>query len=210
VTPIISTILLVGITIAAGVSLWALQIKTPGLPTAVSYEVDGNQTVPAWGDGSDCTTTGGVQSCLLLPAFDIVFTEQSPGTLDLSKIQLVFFCNQTVYLQGTLRQVEWVPGTAGSPGAGAPQLGRCGSYVPPSAAFNRFAYFQQLSPGAGTLKDGDLLVVYAHTFTTFHDDDFHGAPAWCYSVPNACEIVIGYSGPPATTLLTIPLYGIAS
>ena len=201
---------MLALTVVCGTLLWTFRPAVPAGPAGIWYQVVGNQSEPAWGDGSDCTNVNGTQQCHTLPAFDVLFTQQTSGGLSLNLLHLDFLCNGTEYLSASLASIEWVPGTPSTPGGSAPQLGHCGTYTPPSAAFNRFAYFQQLAPGAPNLQPGDEIVVYAHTFTTFNDDDFHGAPPWCYSVPGACDIEISYSVPPASFETSISLYGIAS
>ncbi len=210
-SPIIATILLVAITVTLVAVLVAFLRPPPlGKPSALYYTVQGGLTEPAWGDGSDCSNVNGAQQCLSLPAFELILTMQAPSGMPLSFLTLYFFCNSTVYLKASLAAMEWVPGTSATPGGNAPQLGHCGSYVPPAAAFNRLAFFQQLNPGSTNLIDGDVLVVYAHTFTSFKDDDFHGAPPWCYTVANACLIELVYTGQPSTTVIQVPLFGIST
>ncbi len=41
------------------------------------------------------------------------------------------------------------------------------------------------------------------------EDDYHGAPPWCFTSENACTIYLTYTGNPATTLATIPVYSLA-
>ncbi len=45
--------------------------------------------------------------------------------------------------------------------------------------------------------------------TTLDGDDYHGAPPWCFTSPNACEILITYTGSPSTVLATIPVFELA-
>lgn len=262
VSPVIATVMLVGLTLAAGTTLWTFRPALPAAPTGLYYEAVNSAGIPAWGDGSDCKNIGTPpqQTCLPLPAVQIVITSQSPQVIPVANLFLYFFCNGTIYLSASLVAMEWVPGFTGTPSAGAPKLGTCGTYVPPSAAFNRFGYFQQQSPGAKNLIDGDTLVFYSHTFFPTYcfglpcwltaaqhtalstqaganangcpapqygsgpqpaangtyqlvkcDDDFHGSPLWCYTVLNACEVLLYFSGSgvSASTVLTIPLYGLA-
>lgn len=54
VSPIIATILLVGMTIAAGVILWMFRITPPAPPPTVFYTAQGGLTYPVWGDPTDC------------------------------------------------------------------------------------------------------------------------------------------------------------
>jgi hypothetical protein len=41
------------------------------------------------------------------------------------------------------------------------------------------------------------------------NDDYHGAPPWCFLTPSACTIYITYTGDPQTTLAEIPVYELA-
>lgn len=210
ISSIVATVMLVGMTVTAGALLWAFRPPIPPAPSSIEYVVYGNLTEPTWGDGSDCTTVSNVQQCQVLPAFAVVITQASPSVMALAQLSFVLVCNGTVYLTATLQQMAWVPGTPASIGAGAPQLGKCGTYTPPGAAFNRLAFFQQLVPGSGTLREGDAVFVYAHTFTTFKDDDYHGVPSWCYTIQGACTLSIEYTGAPSVSVIAIPLFGMSS
>jgi len=196
--------------VLTGVLASFLRLPPLAKPSALFYVIQGGVTEPAWGDGSDCQNVNGAQHCLTLPAFELILTSQSPVGISLSSLTFYLLCNGTVYLQAPLAAMEWVPGSTGILGGGVPQLGHCGSYVPPAAAFNRLAFFQQLSPGDPTLVSGDSIVIYTHTFTAFNDDDFHGAPAWCYTVANACLIELVYNGQPSAAVLQVPLLGIST
>ncbi len=223
IAPIIATVFLVAMTVAVGAILYLLRPPLPPVPSTIDYQVITGSSIEAWGDGSDCKTVNSTQSCLPLPAIQIVLTDHSPQTIFLSTLTFYLMCNGTVYLQASLPAMEVVPGSTASIPSTAPQLGYCGSYVPPKAAFNRLAFFDQLAPGSTTLQAGDTLVLYAHTFEppncpspTYKngvlvscDDDFHGAPPWCYSVPNACQVIVYYTGPPSVDAVTIPLYGLS-
>jgi hypothetical protein len=205
VTPIIATIFLLGLTVASGTVLWAFSPRLPSAPTSIEYEASGGVSVPAWGDGSDCKNVNGSQQCLTLPAITIVITSFSPSAIRLADLTFYLICNGSIYLQAPFPAMEWVPGSAGTPSANAPQLGHCGTYTPPKAAFNRLGFFQQIDPGATLLQPGDTIVVVAHTFTSFKDDDFHGAPTWCFTVLGACSILLAYGGPSPGIALNLPL-----
>ncbi|HEV2167178.1 MAG TPA: archaellin/type IV pilin N-terminal domain-containing protein [Thermoplasmata archaeon] len=185
VSPIIATILLVGITIIAGISLWTLRFRFPTSNPQISFYVSGSGVMETFGDGSDCKTVGSgpsaTQTCEVLPAIDVVVTSFSPSTLPVAKLQLYFHCEGTIYLTGTLASMEWVPGstgTVGGPGNGVPGLGTCGSYTPPQAGFNRFMYYQQVTPGDANLEAGDQFVISAQSFS----------PPYCAFAPSTSNI----------------------
>lgn len=207
VSPIIGTILLLTITVIFAAVLAAFRPPLPSAWFSLGWEASGVGSEGTWGDGTDCTEVNGVQSCLVLPAIDIVFPNP-PAGVEVSQLELFFLCNNTVYLNATFAQLEWVPGSTGTV-TGGPQLGECGSgFVPPRASWNRLVFFQQINPGYAFLEAEDTLVLYAHTFTTWTDEDFHGAPLWCYTIPGACEILIYYIGSsPPPLVAAIPLLG---
>jgi hypothetical protein len=222
----IAAILLVAMTISAGVILWTFRPKLPSPTPSFTFQAIGNVPEPVWGDGSDCTG-GSNQVCASLPSTFIVITSHYPTTIPLTQLTFIFLCNGTVYLTGTFAELEWVPGTQGSPSGSAPQLQTCGTYTPPNAAFNRMAFFDQAVPGALNLNNGDSLVVFDRTFLPSPgltclgtggpgmggsncDDDFHGIPPWCVTVVNACTMTVTYQTPAAsTTVADIPMSAMA-
>jgi len=221
VTPIIAAILLTGITVAAGVVLWTFRIQTPTAGVQVEYVAEGDQTEPAWGDPTDCTNTSIYAACDGLPAFFIIFTAHSPTNILLTSLTFEIRCNHTSLLNGSFNSMEVIPGTGANPGSGAPALGKCGSWHPSASGttatyFNRLAYFQQIVPGTKTLHDGDIFVVYEHPLANFcdrnhhcPDDDYHGAPPWCFTSPAAdCTIYITYTSSPASLVASIPILSI--
>jgi flagellin-like protein len=223
-SPIIATILLLSMTVVLVAVAGEFKPPLPPAPSQLYYNLVSDASTPTWGDGSDCKTVNGSQVCASLPAIDIVFTQQSPSFVPISALYFYFMCNGTVYLGAPLAALEWVPGSTASPPANAPQLQRCGTYVPPQAAFNRLVFFEQLSPKASALGDGDTIVVTAHSFEPPNcpnpgangqcDDDFHGAPAWCYtSAASQCAILVEYVSSSSTvgsSVLRIPLYGMST
>jgi len=72
VAPIIATILLVGMTVAAGVLVWSFTLRPTQPAPQVFFQATGGQTYPVWGDPTDCTpvlpnptsyyTTGGTSN----------------------------------------------------------------------------------------------------------------------------------------------------
>jgi hypothetical protein len=124
-------------------------------------------------------------------------------------------CNGTSLVNGTLAAMEVVPGTGASPSSNSPKLGHCGTWSPSSYGttatyFNRLMYFQQVTTGLKILENGDQLVVYVHaadfkdTSKNYPDDDYHGAPPWCFASASSCSIVITYTANPPALVATIP------
>src|SRR5271155_1635314 len=54
VSNIIATILLVAITIVAGVFLWTFKINTPSAAPQLSFSIRSGTSNPVWGDPTDC------------------------------------------------------------------------------------------------------------------------------------------------------------
>jgi hypothetical protein len=103
--------------------------------------------------------------------------------------------------------------------------------------YNRLGMFFPLVPGATVLTTGDTFIMYIHnggwpiTFLCVaasvglyaasdcpHGDaavpqndydDYHGAPPWCFSSQNACDIYLTYTGNPQTRLAEIPVSSLA-
>ena len=217
VTPIFATLLIVAMTITAGAILWTMKINTPSTPVDVNYIGVGDQSEPAWGDPTDCTNTSINANCGVLPAIFIVFTGHEPTNIPLTLLLVTVKCNSTSLLNGTLASLEVVPGTGASPGVGAPKLGHCGTWYPSpkgtsATYFNRLLYFQQIQVGSQVLINGDQIVLYTHPHGGFcdrsgycPDDDFHGAPPWCFTIPNACFLTITYLGTPQSLVANIPI-----
>ena len=214
---IIGVVLILGITVVAGTLLWAWHPPLPTPPVSVEYVAVGDQSEPAWGDPTDCTNTSIYADCNTLPAFFIVFTSHSPTNLPLSALSIDFRCNGTSLVNGTFSSMEVVPGSGASPASGSPKLGKCGTWSPnpvgnQATYFNRLMYFQQVQVGHKTLTNGDLFVVYQNAGSNFcdrngncPDDDYHGAPPWCFTVAGACTIYISYTQSPPTLVATIPV-----
>lgn len=211
-----------GITVAAGVILWTFKIQTPTSGVQVEYVAEGDQSEPAWGDPTDCSNSTIYATCDSLPAFFLIFTEHAPSSILLSQLNFDFRCNKSSLLNGSFNQLEVIPGSGSNPVAGSPSLGKCGSWKPSTNGnqatyFNRLAYFQQINVNSKVLHDGDIFVVYEHPLLNFcdrsnkcPDDDYHGAPPWCFTVPGACTIEIAFTGTPATLIANIPLLEIGT
>jgi len=221
VSPIIASLLLIGITVAAGAILWTFRVQTPSATVQVEYAAEGDQTEPAWGDPTDCTNETIYASCQGIPAFFLIFTAHSPEAILLTELKFELVCNGTSLLNGTFSQMEVVPGTGANPGSGSPTLGKCGTWKPSATGttatyFNRLAYFQQIDDRALTLHDGDFFVVYEHPTLNwcdpegYCDDDYHGAPPWCFTKAAACTIILSYIGSPSEILGEFPLLEIGT
>ncbi len=218
VSGIIATILLVAITIAAGVALWTFRIVSlPYAPPTFTYVAQGGVPEPVYGDGTDCSGGGfgdtGNQVCLTLPATLLIISSHDPEDIPLTNLFFDMTCNGTTYLSASFASIEWVPGENAAPGAGAPELGSCGTFLPPRAYFDRLAFFDQATPGATSLEVGDMIVIYDKTFycddngvVTSCDEDFHGFPPWCISGGANCQLRIQYETPDENvTVANIPM-----
>lgn len=215
----IAAVLLVLMTVVAAALLWAWRFNLPTTGIQVEYVAQGDQSEPAWGDPTDCSTTGGVTTCDNLPAMFVIFTSHSPANIPLVNLKVTFVCNGTVLLNGTFKQLEVVPGTGANPGNGSPLIQNCGTWQWgtghgfSATYFNRLLYYQQVSTNAPVLKDGDVLVIYIHPFGGFKDrtghpapdDDYHGVPLWCFTKPGSCIVYLSYTGAPASLIASIDL-----
>jgi hypothetical protein len=226
----VAVVLLVLLTVLLMSFLVAFKPPLPQARSSLYYSVQTGLTAPTWGDGTDCANISNPQSCSVLPAIDIVFTTQSPGTMPVTSLEFYFFCNGTIYLQSSFPNIEYVPSTSHGAnfdctGANANCLGVCGTFNPAldfnhgnPIPFNRLGYFWQIHPNATYLNDGDSIMLFLHKAGYPIDlktggadsDDYHGVPPWCFTVANACEIKIAYTGQPATTVLDIPVASLAS
>jgi len=311
VSNIIATILLVAITIIAGVFLWTFKINTPAPSPVLSFSIRSGTSNPVWGDPTDClpwfpawlnynthvttsttnvtddyyenggnyaiagafgagpivakngqhygnnftawwhggfaNVTGGVTGssvhnteCSGTPptgdfsqmnSTQFIISAHSPSVIPLSDVELIFECNGTVFVNGTLDTMTWFPGSSTGPSPNAPHLNKCGSFVPSgsySTLYNRFGIFVPINPAqTGFVEDGDTFIMYVHTSSPFDPDvtgendgvhgdcgpgpdcdDFHGAPAWCFTVPDACTLSFVYTGQPNSLLTSLSLYDI--
>lgn len=58
VSEIIGAILLVGLTVVAGILLWSFHISTPPAPPTISFSIRSGGSNPVWGDPTDCQPWG--------------------------------------------------------------------------------------------------------------------------------------------------------
>jgi flagellin-like protein len=263
ISSVIATVFLVGITVIAGILLFAFRPKLPPPASSISYYAAVDRTTRAYGDGTDVIcVNGGSQPCWM-PVIEIIITDHSPAVIPLTSLYVRFICNGTNYLYTSFESIEVNTSSGTVLSAHPPTLGLCGSWNPQSGgtgtAFDRLLYFDQINPGSLNLQTGDVLVLYTHQFEppfchnlpcwltpsqhsivgttskayescpepgyanggnalangtyelTKCDDDFHGAPYFCYTTLNACYINIVFLGTqfPAT-VQSIPLYGLAA
>jgi hypothetical protein len=215
VSSMIAVTLLLAMTVAIGAILWSFRPPLPPSPVAVQYVALGDQSEPTWGDPTDCTNTTIYAECDTIPAFFVVFTSHSPTNIPLDDLSVEMRCNGTSLVNGTLAAMEVVPGTGASPSSDSPKLGNCGTWHPSSVGttatyFNRLMYFQQVTVGEPTLQNGDQLVVYVHAANfkdrsgNYPDDDYHGAPPWCFTLSSTCSLLITYTASPPALVATIP------
>ena len=235
VAEILGAILLVALTITAGVILWSFRIHTPPAPPSVAFAFETGGSNPVWGDPTDYNN--GVYS--LLNTSQIIVQSVSPTDIPATEVELTFLCNGaygqagpgqggigpgnnlTILIQGSLASMTWYPGYGTYPTSG-PKLGWCANFNAGGYGggangvfFNRLGLFDPLQQGSTIVSAGDTFVLYIHSGCTPLDnghcdtDDYHGAPPWCFTDPGACTIVLTYTGNPSTTLATISLTSLA-
>jgi flagellin-like protein len=177
VSPIIGTILLLAITIVAGVILWSFRIYTPPASPQVTFLIRSGGSNPVWGDPTD--DDGGAYS--LMNTTQVIVATHTPADIPLDEIDLTFICdntssggNRTVLLTGTLANMTWIPGVSGGSSGtapvGSPTLGWCASLKVAgygggavSTAYNRLMIFDPISANqTNLLANGDTLILYIH------------------------------------------------
>ncbi|MCI4357684.1 MAG: type IV pilin N-terminal domain-containing protein [Thermoplasmata archaeon] len=224
VSGIIATILLLAITIIAVVVLATFRPSLNQPPPSIAYLVKGGLSEQAWSDPTDCTNTTQYAHCNSLPAMFVLINGYSPSFLKLSNLNLIFVCNGTDLINANLQSLEVIPGSGASPPVGSPTIGNCGTWVWGSGGggftgtfFNRLLYYQQFTPGVPGIAQGDVIVIFAHPATAFcdyngncPDDDYHGAPLWCFTVQGACSVSVTYSsGSTNDLVMSFSLYGLS-
>src|SRR5580658_5637151 len=224
VSNVIATILLVAITIVAGVFLWTFKINTPNSSPLISFSIRSGTSNPVWGDPTDClpwfpawlnyntqsstsntnttvdyletggnykiagaisggpvvaangvhygnnftafwggglsNVSGGTRGQSLydtecsgspptgdfssMNSTQFIISAHSPTYIPLSEVEVLFLCNNTVFVNGSLSTMTWFPGSSTGPSPDAPKLGKCGTFVPSgsySTLYNRFGIF---------------------------------------------------------------------
>jgi flagellin-like protein len=165
-----------------------------------------------------------------------IVSSHTPSLISLASIQLLFLCNGSAFIQGTLAAMTWYPGSQSQPAPNAPHLGNCGTYVPSGAystLYNRFGIFVPLNTNVTALNNGDTFIMYVHTSSPFDPDltgynrdpvthvdcgpapdcdDYHGAPPWCFTTPltatTGCALDFYTTGTSPTLLASIPLFNL--
>jgi len=243
VAEIIGAILLVALTLVAGVILWTFHIATPPASPTVTWVTTTGGSNPVWGDPTD----DGPNGYTVMNTSQIIVAGHSPSNIPLADINLTFICNGnygqatsaqgaqgpgdniTVLVQGSLASLTWYPGFGTYPTSG-PELGWCANFHAGGYGggafgtfFNRLGLFEPLTMGATVLENGDTFILYIHNggwpldYTDcgalpspcFDQDDYHGAPPWCFLDAGACTIYLTYTGTPSTLLATIPVTQLA-
>jgi len=184
VSQIIAAILLVGLTITAGVILWTFHFQTPPATPTVGFVVRSGGSNPVWGDPTDQNPNTGAYS--ILNTSEIIISSTSPLNIPLSEVTLTFLCNglygqatssqgaqglgnnTTVLITGSLASMTWYPGFGTYPSSG-PQLGWCANFHAGGFGggafgtfFNRLGLFEPLTQNAVVLEAGDTFILYIH------------------------------------------------
>jgi hypothetical protein len=276
VAPVIATIMILGITIAASALLWELRFSLPTAQYGVTYVARAGLKIPTWGDHTDClavnypvqtsgkwgngnatakaienqlwqeecwgngpngTTTPQNGNFSYMNASEIVFTSVSPSNIPLTDIDFDFICVNntpngtltTSLTNGSLAAMTWIPGLTDSnetPAPNAPLLGICGSFIAHGKGASSTLY-NRITQTSKVLQPGDVFILYVHTPNSVFDpgtakgtdEDYHGAPPWCFTNPGACYIQLTYTATPTTRaagitnptqlLADIPIYSIS-
>jgi flagellin-like protein len=173
VAPIIGTILLVAITVCAGVLLWTFHIYTPPSSPTVNFVIRTGGSNPVWGDPTDAPPGGGYS---VMNTSQIIIAGFSPAVILLDEVEFTFICNnrssggnESILVQGTLESMSWYPGDQSNPAGNAPTLGWCASFHAGGfgggsfgTLYNRLGLFVPISDQNTTLAAGDTFILYIH------------------------------------------------
>ena len=172
-----------------------------------------NTYMNAWWDDCEYGDNGTYN---LMDAARIVITSVTQA-VPLDALEFRFLCTnttptytQTILVSGLVSDMTWVPGGSQNLSTNAPTLGVCATYDPRannganSVYYNRLGFFDPLDPNATVLEPGMAIVIYIHTPNSIYeapnpleaqstwnlpdDDDYHGAPLWCFTVPGSCTV----------------------
>jgi flagellin-like protein len=246
VSEVVGAVLLISLTLVAGIILWTFHINTPPSPPQVTFAFRSGTSNPVWGDPTDLSPNG---TYSVMPTSQIIVAGVSSTSIPLTRVNLAFICNgldgqatpaqggrgpgnnTTVLISGSLASMTWYPGFGSYPSSG-PKLGWCANFNAGGYGggafgvfFNRLGLFDPLTKGAIVLESGDTFLLYIHNSGLPLDwsradcspnpvpcsdqDDYHGAPPWCFTDPGACTIVLTYTGNPSTTLAAVSLVDLA-
>lgn len=200
VSEIVGAILLVGLTVAAGVILWTFHINTTPSPPQVTFVFRTGTSNPVWGDPTDQNPDNSAYS--VMNTSQIIVAATSPSNVPLTQISFSFICNgiygqatedqggigagknTTVLITGSLASMTWYPGFGSYPSSG-PKLGWCANFHAGGFGggafgtfFNRLGLFDPLTKGSTVLEAGDTYILYNHEggFPLDYTDDECGEP----------------------------------
>ena len=260
----IATILLIGMTIAAGAIIWLFSLKPAPPPPTLYYTAQAGTTYPVWGDPTDCVpvlphptsyyTTGGTSNpnwrtyssawttqCVkgstgvyAMMNVSLISITKVSQPIPLAAVQFAFVCHNdtptpvtTTMVSGSLAAMSWFPGSSQAISPNAPTIGLCATFNASgsganSAYYNRLGFYDPVTEGATLLAPGDAFNLYILTPDSDYEspnpyepvskwnhpdeDDFHGAPKWCFDAPGACTIyLLDTQTSPQTVLAAIPV-----
>lgn len=126
ISEVVGAILLVALTIVAGVILWTFRINTPPSAPTVEFDIHSGLSNPAWGDPTDCQpqgqwtypltaaedspwANGWYAQCLnsatgnfsALNTSEFIISGMSSSSIPLSDVTLTFVCNNASSSGGT-------------------------------------------------------------------------------------------------------------
>lgn len=190
----------------------------------------------AWWDDCEYGTTGTYNDMNVTE----ILVKQVTKPVLLADVQFNFICHNntptpitTFLVRGSLAAMSWFPGSSQTVPTDAPTLGSCATFNASgyggganSVYYNRLGYFQPLVLNATLLQPGDTFVLYDHsedsvteapnpieptsTWYLPDEDDYHGAPPWCFGNPGACSIELVDTGlSPEVVLADIQLSQLA-
>jgi len=189
-----------------------------------------NTYMNAWWSDCEYGDTGWY-NLMNVSAIQIVDVSKAIPLVD---VEFQFVCTnytpkylQTYFVAGPLGSMEWVPGSSQNLSSTAPTIGKCATYLPNqnganTVYYNRLGYFDPVDYQHTDLAPGQTIIIYVHTpdsvleapnpiepvntWNVSDDDDYHGAPPWCFTVPGACTInLIDTQTHPGVVLTSIPL-----
>jgi flagellin-like protein len=220
VSPVIATILLLSITIVLLATLYYF-VKVPLSPPAPQIQLTSQYNftnIVVYGEGNNPGSANCPGSPSVCNAKGSVFDiSQVSGSVSLNLVQVQFFCDGSLALQGSLASIESPQTTtigahtlntlcpSQSSGSGP----TCINYPASSgASIGDIVYYVPLSTNAGGLQSGSQFVVYSSVCNTkiaLTNGFYYGPPQECTVPASGCEIQLLYTGSPQAILATIPI-----
>jgi hypothetical protein len=220
VTPILATILLVGLTVVTATVLYAFQPRYPGVPLQVTY-YEGYNEVPITVYGEDngpgsnqCPAPAHI--CTMNGSTVTVTTIESSHPIPYSQIQVVFLCAGINVLSGFLSSIMDPTNNTGQ-GNSINDAPSCPTPANPPTCINkpavgvaliRLVYFVPLSAKETTLTPGDTFYLYGFSCHVNVDstagDDAYGPPSICATI-GKCNLIVYVNGEVSGPLLSIPI-----